>query len=134
MSNKVLAYTLLRVFMGLNVFMHGAVRLGPNYRVFIEWVQGLYAETWLPTWLVTLEASIIPGWEMLVGILILFGYKTRWGIALGMVLMMSLVFGMTLIQDWELVNRHIVYSLAFYLLLYNLDHNEVSLDARLAKR
>ena len=37
MSNQVLAYTMFRLFMGLNMFMHGAVRIGANYPVCFAW-------------------------------------------------------------------------------------------------
>ena len=39
MNDKVLAYTMLRLFMGLLMFMHGAIRLGPKYEKFITWAQ-----------------------------------------------------------------------------------------------
>ena len=132
MNDKVLAYTLFRLFMGLNVFMHGSVRLGPNYGKFIDWTQNLFAESWLPGWLVTLEAGLIPAVELTVGFLLLLGYQTRFAVVLGIGLMASLVFGMTILQDWELVNRHIIYSLAFYVLLHNREYNEFSLDAKRA--
>ena len=130
MSNKVLAYTMFRLFMGLNMFMHGAVRLGPNYQNFIAWTQGVFAESWLPNWLVTLEAGLIPGVELAVGVLLFLGYKTRFAIVLGVGLLATLVFGMNVVQDWELVNRHIIYVIAFYILMHNLEFNQYSLDAR----
>jgi thiosulfate dehydrogenase [quinone] large subunit len=130
MNNKVLAYTLFRLFMGLNMFMHGAVRLGPNYSKFIEWTQGLFAETWLPSWLVTAEAALIPGVEIAIGTLLLFGFKTRLAVIAALVLMATLVFGMNILQDWELVNRHIIYAIAFYVLMHNMEFNQYSIDSR----
>lgn len=130
MSDKVLAYTLFRLFMGINMFMHGAVRLGENYGVFIEWTQGVFADSWLPEWLVTLEASLIPGVEIAIGVLLFFGFKTRFAIMVAMGLMVTLVFGMNVVQDWELVNRHLIYAMAFYLLMHNRQYNEFSLDSR----
>jgi thiosulfate dehydrogenase [quinone] large subunit len=134
MSNQVLAYTMFRLFMGLNMFMHGAVRLGPNYEAFIIWTQGVFAESWLPMWLVTLEARLIPGVEIAVGVLLFLGFKTRPALILAIVLMATLVFGMNVLQNWELVNRHVIYVIAFYLLLHNLEFNQKSLDARQTSR
>ncbi len=134
MSNQVLAYTMFRLFMGLNMFMHGAVRLGPNYPEFISWTQGVFAETWLPLWLVTLEARLIPGVEIAVGVLLFLGFKTRLALIMAVVLMASLVFGMNVVQNWELVNRHVIYVIAFYLLLHNLEFNQKSIDARQTSR
>jgi thiosulfate dehydrogenase (quinone) large subunit len=130
MDNKVLAYTLFRLFMGLNMFMHGAVRLGPNYSKFIAWTQEVFADSFLPSWLVKFEATLIPGVEILIGVLLLLGFKTRLAIILGVGLMMTLVFGMNVVQDWELVNRHLIYAIAFYLLMHNLEYNQISIDAR----
>ena len=130
MSNQVLAYTMFRLFMGLNMFMHGAVRLGPNYGDFISWTQGVFAESWLPMWLVTLEARLIPGIEIAVGVLLFLGFKTRLALILAIVLMATLVFGMNVVQNWELVNRHVIYVIAFYLLLHNMEFNQKSIDAR----
>lgn len=128
MDNKVWGYTLFRLFMGLNMFMHGAVRLGDNYSAFIEWTQGVFADTWLPSWLVTLEAALIPGVELVIGTLLVLGFQTRFAIIVGFGLMCTLVFGMNIVQDWELVNRHLLYALAFYALMHNLEFNEFSLD------
>ena len=114
--------------MGLNMFMHGAVRLGDNYSAFIEWTQGVFADTWLPSWLVTLEAALIPGVELVIGTLLVLGFQTRFAIIVGFGLMCTLVFGMNIVQDWELVNRHLLYALAFYALMHNLEFNEFSLD------
>jgi thiosulfate dehydrogenase [quinone] large subunit len=130
MSNQVLAYTMFRLFMGLNMFMHGAVRLGPNYGDFISWTHGVFAESWLPMWLVTLEARLIPGVEIAIGVLLFLGFKTRLALIMAIVLMATLVFGMNVVQNWELVNRHVIYVIAFYLLLHNMEFNQKSIDAR----
>ena len=130
MSNQVLAYTMFRLFLGLNFFMHGAVRLGPNYQKFIAWAQGVFAESWLPDWLVTLEAYLIPGVEMLIGALLVLGFKTRFAVILAFGLMATLVFGMNVVQDWELVSRHVIYVIALSLLMHNMEFNKYSLDAR----
>jgi len=130
MADKVLAYTVFRLFMGLNMLMHGAVRLGSNYGEFLQWAQNLFAESWLPVWLVTLEARLIPGVEIAIGVLLLLGYKTRWAVVAAVGLLATLLFGMILLQDWEIVSRHLIYALCFYVLLHNLEFNEVSLDQK----
>ena len=131
MNDKALAYTLFRLFMAINMFWHGAVRLGADYTAFVESTQAQFAETWLPVWLVTLEARLIPGVEIAVGVLLLVGYKTRWAVVAGMLLMYTLVFGMILLQNWEVVARHLIYALSFYALLHNLEFNALSLDKKL---
>ena len=117
--------------MGMNIFMHGAVRLGSNYAAFVQWTQDLFANTWLPVWLVTLEARAIPGVEIAIGALIFVGFKTRWAVLAGMLLLATLLFGMVTLQDWEIVARHLIYALCFYVLLYNTELNQFSMDWRL---
>ncbi len=131
MNDKALAYTLFRVFMAINMFWHGAIRLGPAYSAFVEATQAQFAETWLPMWLVTLEARLIPGVEVVVGVLLLVGYKTRWALVASMILMYTLVFGMIILQNWEIVARHLIYALSFYVLLHNIEFNAHSLDRKL---
>lgn len=131
MNDKALAYSIFRLFMGLNIFMHGAVRLGANYGAFVQSTLNQFAETWLPVWLVTLEARLVPGVEIAVGALLLVGYKTRWAIVAGMALLSTLLFGMVVLQNWEIVSRHLIYALSFYALLHNLEFNALSLDRRL---
>lgn len=130
MNDKMLAYTLFRILMGINMFMHGAVRVGPNYSGFVAGVQAQFAETWLPAWLVTLEARVIPGVEVAVGLLILIGYKTRGALVAAMILLTTLLFGMVVLQNWEIVSRHLIYALSFYLLVHNLELNAFSLDRK----
>ena len=130
MNDKVLAYTMFRMFMGLNLFLHGAVRLGPNYSKFIEWTQDQFANSWLPHWLVTAEAALIPGVELAVGILLFIGFKTRLALIAALLLMATLLFGMNILQNWELVNRHIIYAIGFYILMHNLEFNQYSIDNR----
>ena len=131
MNDKALAYTLFRVFMAINMFWHGAIRLGPAYSAFVEATQAQFAETWLPMWLVTLEARLIPGVEVAVGVLLLVGFKTRWALVAAMILMYTLVFGMIILQNWEIVARHLIYALSLYVLLHNIEFNAHSLDRRL---
>lgn len=134
MNDKVLAFTFLRLFMGLNMFMHGAVRLGENYGAFISWTQGVFAESWLPSWLVTLEAMLIPPVEMTIGVLLFIGFKTRFAVMLAVGLLATLMFGMNVVQDWELVFRHVVYVFVFSCLMFNMEYNLFSLDGRKAAR
>jgi|TARA_B110000483_G_scaffold242295_2_gene327665 thiosulfate dehydrogenase [quinone] large subunit len=132
MSNQVLAYTLLRLFVGMNMFLHGAVRLGENYGAFIAWTHSRFADTWLPKWLITLEAGLIPPVEMTIGVLLFLGFQTRLALIMAVSLMATLVFGMNLLQDWELVFRHLVYVFVFSHLVANLEYNQFSLDGRRA--
>ncbi len=90
----------------------------------------MFAESWLPEWLVTLEARLIPGVEIIIGIMLLLGLKTRVALVAAFALMATLVFGMIIVQDWELVSRHLIYAIALYLLMHNMEYNEYSIDAR----
>jgi thiosulfate dehydrogenase [quinone] large subunit len=70
----------------------------------------------------------LPYAELILGVLITVGLLTRWGLALGGLLMTALVFGTSLRSDWATVGLQMVYVLLYYLLLVNIGDNYFSLD------
>jgi thiosulfate dehydrogenase [quinone] large subunit len=76
--------------------------------------------------------GLIPPVEMTIGVLLFLGFQTRLALIMAVSLMATLVFGMNLLQDWELVFRHLVYVFVFSHLVANLEYNQFSLDGRRA--
>ncbi|MPR36236.1 DoxX family membrane protein [Salmonirosea aquatica] len=125
-----IAYLLIRLTMGLNFFMHGVVRIFGHLDKFREKTVTDFQETWLPQPLVDVFATILPFFEGTIGLLLLLGLFTRQAIMAGAVVMMVLIFGTSLRQDWALVGSQIVYSLFFYFLMRYAADNAWSLDSR----
>jgi thiosulfate dehydrogenase [quinone] large subunit len=52
----------------------------------------------------------------------------------GAVFMMTLTVGVTANQQWDVAGQQLVYSLVFFLLLFLVEHNALSLDAIFQRR
>lgn len=128
LSNQQLAYLMFRLTMGLNFTMHGLVRVFGEFHQFpIEVVQRLEA-SFLPANIILPIAYVIPIVQLMIGLLLFFGARTRTAIVLGSLLMMGMMFGMTSAQEWTIVKQELFYALCFFFLLFYLDHNCCSFD------
>jgi thiosulfate dehydrogenase [quinone] large subunit len=100
LPNRFLAYTLARLGLGLNIAMHGLVRL-PHVGQFATELRGQFSQTILPGFLVQLAGYGIVAGETCVGILILMGLCLRPALVAGIMLMFLLEFGTCLLQQWS---------------------------------
>jgi thiosulfate dehydrogenase [quinone] large subunit len=112
-----LAYVILRITLGINMSMHGAVRIMAGLGGFAEGMVKQFAETPLPAVFVRAFGHTVPLFEVTIGLLILLGIQTRWALAAGGLFMASLVFGTSLRSDWTMVMLQMIYAVIFYLLL-----------------
>lgn len=119
LSNTALAYQSARLAVGASILVHGAVRL-PKLSGFAEGMAGQFSETIVAGFPALSMAYLIPFVEVLVGVLILIGRTaTRYGLALGILLMGLLMVGCCLIENWTPLVSQLVHLIAFYLLLLN---------------
>ncbi len=121
-------YLLLRLALGVNMFAHGLARFGANYDKFIAWSNGLFAPTPVPAWMVGAFTHAVPPLETIIGLLLILGLFTEATLMFGGLLMICLIFGMAMVQNWEIVGVQMIY-VAFYGGLLLLEgHNRFSLD------
>ncbi len=133
-KNLQLGYLVLRFATGLNFAMHGLGRMGPRFEAFHTWITGLFANTGFPMVLVEAMSYVIPAVEASLGIALLIGWKTK-NVLLGIaILLLSLLFGQTFLQKWDLVAILMLYFCVLFLLLALLDANHYSLDRKLAEK
>lgn len=132
-NHKELGFLLLRLGLGVNLFLHGLGRFGANWDKFQTWISTLFADSPLPTSLVTLAGNIIPPAEFLLGLLLILGFKTKWASFGSGLLFINLIFGMSLLQKWDIVGLQMTYLLFSFLLLFFLNHDTYSLDKVLSK-
>lgn len=118
MSNKKLAVFLLRLVTGINFFMHGAVRVFGDYSGFANGMADNFSETFLPGFSVRLLGYAIPILELIIGIILITGFKLKAGLVIGFLLMATLIFGMCLLQEWGVVGSQMIYAIALFLILY----------------
>ena len=132
MNGPVLGYAVFRLTLGVNFFMHGAVRIFSGmetYRGFAEGIVGGYADTILPRWLLVPFAWSLPPIELTIGLLLIVGLFTRWALVACGLTMAMLVFGKCLTQDWGVVSSQMIYAIVVFLLLVYEKHNAIALDS-----
>jgi thiosulfate dehydrogenase [quinone] large subunit len=122
LNNFELAFVLGRLLLGLNFLMHGLVRI-PKLPVFRAGIEKEFAAAPLPPALVSLFATGI------IGALLLVGLFTRPALVAAMLVIMSLVFGSSLLEKWTLVGDQLVYGLYIITLVLHLQRNRLCLDA-----
>lgn len=127
-QHRTLAYALLRVALGLNILIHGAVRL-PNLEGFENYLHAFFqAADWVPEWVLSIGAFVIPFAEVLIGLTLVLGWFTAPGLLAGSILMIVLTAGSCIAQQWNAVGLQVIYSLVYFVLLWHLDANTKSLD------
>jgi thiosulfate dehydrogenase (quinone) large subunit len=130
LRDAALPYALLRVALGLNICLHGVVRWAAGLRNFAESLLPMFQKTFLPAWSVYTFGYVLPIVEALVGACVLFGFQTKRALISGSVLMLVLMFGSTLRQDWPTVGIQLMYSLVYSILLAGTPVNYYSIDSR----
>ncbi|CCH55331.1 DoxX family protein [Fibrisoma limi BUZ 3] len=121
LSATQLAQLIIRLGLGINMLMHGAVRI-PKLNAFVNKMAGGFADTILPDVLARSFLYVLPFVELTSGLLILLGGRfSKWGYFIGGLVIAALLFGTTLKEDWGTAGTQLVYVVAFYLALRGLD-------------
>ena len=127
-KDAALAYGLLRITLGLDIFLHGAVRWAGGLGKFAAPLAAMFHNSPLPQWFVLGFGYALPILEAVIGAAIFIGFQTRRALIAGGVLMLALIFGSSLRQDWQVVGLQLIYSLTYALLLATVQFNRYSLD------
>jgi len=122
-----LAYGLARVALGLNIAIHGYSRL-PNLAGFANGMVKQFAATFLPGPLVYITGFGIAIGEAVIGTLLFFGLFCRPVLVFGTLLILLLIFGSALIQQWEIASIQLIYVAFYSGLLATARYDRFSLD------
>ena len=133
-TDRNLAYLLLRVFLGINIAVHGASRIRSGVAGFATELVSQFAKTRLPSLMVYFFGVSLPFAEAVVGVLIFIGLWSRLTCCAGFLLMIALTFGSTLRQDWTAAGWQPLYAFAYAALLAFREHNRYSVDGVRTKR
>jgi thiosulfate dehydrogenase (quinone) large subunit len=132
--NRKLAYGIFRLTLGINILIHGAVRIfGPGAGAFAAKTASEFADTPLPRGFVHVFLVVLPSAETILGAFIILGLLTRWALTLGGLLITALVFGTALRSDFSTLGIQMIYAIAYYLLLANLTDDYISVDTLLRR-
>jgi thiosulfate dehydrogenase [quinone] large subunit len=129
LSNDQLAFFLARITIGINLFIHGLIRI-PKLSAFVEHLVTGFQGTYLPEFLVSGFAYVLPFIEFIIGLMLIIGLKTRFFAATGAILIAVLIFGSGVKEDWPGVGSQMIYALFFFILIKNLEHNVLAIDGK----
>ncbi len=131
--HKSLAYALLRIAFGVNFAGHGLIRIYNGIGAFAAASTEHMAKSPLPHSFTYAFSYAIPFLEAILGLTLILGVFTRASLIGGAVFMMALTIGVTSNQQWDIASQQLLYSVVFFLLLFFLDDNTLSLDNALHK-
>jgi len=123
MNTNQLAQLVLRLGLGINMLMHGLVRI-PKLNAFVAKSAAGFAQTILPEIVTKPFLYALPFLELTTGLMILLGGQfSKWGYFAGGLIISALLFGTTLKEDWAAAGTQLIYIIAFYLALRGLDES-----------
>lgn len=129
LTNAEWAFVTSRWLLGISFLAHLLVR-GPKLAAFQAGLLKQFAGTVLPAALVGPYALGLPWVEGAIGALLLLGWYTRPALVATMLVLMSLVLGSSLLEQWATVGTQLLYGLYVFALLLHVQHNCLGLDRR----
>lgn len=130
--NSKISYLILRLAIGLSMFGHGLVRI-PKLKLFSEGMLKEFENSLLPEFVVQPFSYLLPFAEFTVGIFLLLGLYTRTFAIAGAAIMLMLIFGTTLVENWGGLVPQLIHSAFFAFLIQNISNNYFALDSKLKK-
>ena len=128
-----LAYALARIGLGVNIMLHGWMRI-PAIGAFQTRLHEQFAATFLPVFLLDIASYCILFTEAIIGPFLIVGLFTRQALTgLGM-LFIILLFGTCLSQQFATATTQMTYMIFFIPLLAAVTYNGYSVDALLRRR
>ena len=125
--NTQIAYALFRFALGLDMFLHGVMRL-PALSAWVDTQTQLFANSFLPTFMVRGFLFVLPIPEAIIGAILMIGFFTREALIAGSLTMIVLIFGTGTRQDWTTIGAQMLYVLYYYIMLARLDDNWLAVD------
>jgi len=121
------AYLLVRLAIGASMFGHGLVRL-PKLATFSQWMVGTFEKSMLPKIMVVPFSYGLPIAEFAIGLCLILGLFTKPAMIAGGIVMLILIFGTTLIENWEALPSQLIHIVFFAVLLQFLSDNSWAFD------
>lgn len=132
-TDRRIAYALLRIVFGINIFFHGLSRLLGDHAAFLAYLSQQMAKAPLPKSILPPFAATLPWVEGTVGLLLLLGLFTRFALVAGSLVMIVLMAGITLAQNWDVAGIQLIYCAIYFVLLTHRGRNFYSLDTLIGR-
>jgi thiosulfate dehydrogenase [quinone] large subunit len=126
------SFLLLRLAIAISMFGHGLVRL-PKLTAFSNWMIGSFENSLLPKFLVAPFSYILPIAEFTIGLLLLLGLFTKPSLIAGGLVILILLFGTAMIENWEAVPSQLIHIAFIAVLLHFIDSNSWAIDLLIKK-
>ncbi len=94
----------------------------------VGYFQSMFKDTWLPMPLVTLHAHLLPYIEALIPIWLIVGWRLRYAWVFTSLFMVTLAFGMTVVQKYDVAATNFLYVLICCWGLYFSRYDRLSVD------
>jgi thiosulfate dehydrogenase (quinone) large subunit len=132
LSHRTIAYALLRVFLGVNIALHGISRLLDPSK-FLAATEAQFAHSPIPHSAVAAFAVVLPWLEALFGLLIIAGLRTGFALIGGASVMLVITVGTCLNQEWQIASVQLIYQITYFILLFLHDYDHWSADTVLRR-
>lgn len=120
-------FLLLRLAAGVSLLGHGLVRL-PKLSGFSAWMVSTFEKSMIPTTLVTPFSYVLPVAEFITGLLLVTGLFTRSALVAGSLIMILLIFGTCMIENWEALPSQLIHVALLATLLSFISSNSFAID------
>ena len=120
-------YLLARLPIAVSMLGHGLERITkiPEFRSHLA---EQFSKSMLPPAIVSPFSLALPFLELITGALLILGLFTRFSCAMGVMLMLALILGSSMLEDWDNVFMQLIYGAYFSILYYFAFYNKYSLD------
>ena len=122
-----ITFLLLRLAIAVSVLGHGLVRL-PKLSAFSNWMVNSFEKSMLPKILIVPFSYVLPLAEFIVGVLLFTGLFTRPALIVGAIIMILLIFGTAVIENWEALPSQLIHVAFYAVLLQFSQYNYWALD------
>ncbi|WP_417443734.1 DoxX family membrane protein [Joostella sp.] len=125
--HKKTAYIIVRMAIGLSMFGHGLVRI-PKLEAFSNGIIKTFENSMLPEFLVIPFSYVLPFAELIFGLLLILGLFTRVAAIATSIVLLSLVFGSTLIESWGNITSQLIHIAFLVFVIQNIEENTYAID------
>ena len=133
-DHKAMAYALMRLALGINIFGHGFFRILSGVGAFANGAVQDMDKGPLPHALSLAFLYATPFLELTLGTLLIVGLLTRLALIAGSLFMIALTFGTTSTQNWIGAGGQLQYSLVFFVMLWLVEANTISVDGLIGRK
>ncbi len=126
------SYLIIRLTLGISLLGHGLVRL-PKLSSFSLWMQGLFEKSIFPSFIVVPFSYTLPILEFLAGLSICFGLYNKIGLILSGIILLCLLLGTCMIENWEAIPSQIIHLIIVAYLLKEYQYNTLTIDSLISK-